>query len=60
MVLIPPGEFMMGSSEEEIEELLKEVEETGDLEGLRQGGFHPKVLNTRSESPDHSISLHTK
>ena len=26
MVLIPPGEFMMGSSEEEIEELLKEDE----------------------------------
>ena len=29
MVLIPPGEFMMGSSEEEIEAVLRDVEEAG-------------------------------
>ena len=49
MVLIPPGEFLMGSSEEEIEGLLKEVEETGDLEGYAE--------RIASEGPQHKVRI---
>ena len=50
MTLIPPGEFLMGSSEEEIEALLKE--------GERQGW--PKELYTnhiRTEVPQHKVRI---
>ena len=50
MVLIPPGEFMMGSTEEEIEELLKEGEEQGWLK---------EHLGDRikSEAPQHKVRI---
>jgi formylglycine-generating enzyme required for sulfatase activity/serine/threonine protein kinase len=49
MVLIPPGEFLMGSSEEEIARTLKEAEETGDLEGYGE--------RISSEDPQHKVRI---
>ena len=50
MVLIPPGEFMMGSTEEEIEEALKI--------GQGEKRFDDRVAQAiRSEAPQHKVSI---
>ncbi|MFC1596576.1 SUMF1/EgtB/PvdO family nonheme iron enzyme [Planctomycetota bacterium] len=50
MVLIPPGEFLMGSTEEEIEELLKEGEEEGWLN-------RDLANRISSEGPQHTARI---
>ena len=50
MVLIPPGEFMMGSSEEEIAESLKKGEEAGWLD-------EDVAENIKSEGPQHKVRI---
>ena len=50
MVLIPPGEFMMGSSEEEIEEVLRIGKEQGWLDD-------DSTERVRSESPQHRVRI---
>ena len=52
MVLIPPGEFLMGSTEEEIETLLKEGEEN---EWLSERW----TSDIRSEGPQHRVQIST-
>jgi formylglycine-generating enzyme required for sulfatase activity len=50
LVLIPPGEFMMGSSDEAIAKLLKEAEEEGLLSKLL-------AQRIRSEAPEHRVRI---
>ena len=59
MVLIPPGEFMMGSTEEEIEEVFKEVEKGRRLvEEALKGRLHDKLAEIiRSEGPQHKVRI---
>ena len=49
MVLIPPGEFMMGSSEEELDKTIRECEEAELPYEECVRGFDQRALNTRSE-----------
>ena len=50
MVLIPPGEFLMGSSEEEIAELLKE----GEQQGWLKEHLGDRI---KSEAPQHKVRI---
>lgn len=52
MVLIPPGEFTMGNSEEQIAMTLKECEEAGQL-----GGDWVKLISLAS--PQHKVRITT-
>jgi len=48
-VLIPPGEFMMGSTEEEVEQLLKEAKERQDAQWY--------IDRLPSEAPRHRVRI---
>jgi len=50
LTLIPPGEFMMGSTEEEIAEVLKEAEKAGKID-------EDMTERLRSESPQHKVRI---
>ena len=54
LVLIPPGEFVMGSTDEEIERFLKELKESGRLKQEYAQEFIDRLL---SEGPRHRVKI---
>ena len=52
MILIPPGEFLMGSTDEQVEAALKVAEEIkADQRNQGPHSEKPNDRNTRSSSP---------